>query len=379
MFSEAEKNSRHRAIGHFLSAQNLKALILIGEPSPGWGFCGHFRYYTNNRVIFSRQVVVVFADSESVLFAESEFQRQTALKRSFVSDCRLSNNFVADVADLLKERGVFAGRVGVNFEILPSAWHTYLKQKLPQVELVETHEHILKIRFERSREEMDIFRKGAALGDGGFEAALRVIRPGVSEYEIVAAIENYARARGGEEHFTLIGSGRFALGDNNGTLIMSSPSHRRIELGDSITMEITPRYEGYWTQLVRTVNVGKNNTDLLKIHRVCRDAIIKGLEQFKPGKMVKDVVSAMESYVASCGYVLKPPIGHICGVDLIEARVSSENETLLKPGTAVIIHPTVFTPDGKTSFFWGETYLVTEDGYERLHRTGDELFMYKTI
>jgi len=373
MFSKAEKDSRHRAIGHFLDAQNLKALLLIGGTSPGWGFCGHFRYYTNNRVIFSRQVVVVFADSESVLFAESEFQRQAALKRSFVSDCRLSNNFVADVAYLLKERGVFEGRVGVNFEILPSAWQMYLTQELPQIELVETHEHILKIRFERSREEMDNYRKGAALGDGGFGAALKVIRPGVSEYEIIAAIENYARARGGEEHFTLIGSGKFSFGDNNSTLIMASPSHRRIEQGDSITMEITPRYDGYWTQLVRTVNVGKDNADLLKIHNVCRNAIIKGLEQFKAGKMVKDVVSVMESYVDSCGYVLKPPIGHICGVDLIEARVSGENETILKPGTAVIIHPTVFTPDGTTSFFCGETYLVTEEGYERLHRTGDEL------
>jgi len=39
----------------------------------------------------------------------------------------------------------------------------------------------------------------------------------------------------------------------------------------------------------------------------------------------------------------------------------------------VILHPTVFTPDLKNSFFWGETYLVTEDGCERLHHASDEL------
>ena len=44
-----------------------------------------------------------------------------------------------------------------------------------------------------------------------------------------------------------------------------------------------------------------------------------------------------------------------------------------RQGTAVIIHPTVFTPDGKNSFFWGETYLVTDDGYERLNHASDEL------
>jgi Xaa-Pro aminopeptidase len=138
-------------------------------------------------------------------------------------------------------------------------------------------------------------------------------------------------------------------------------------------MEITPRYEGYWTQLVRTVNVGRSNRDLEKIHRVCLGALKKSLGVMKPGKRVKDVVLAMEEPVKEAGYLLKPPIGHICGVDLLEARVSQQNETVLEPGMAVIIHPTVFTPDGKRSFFWGETYLVGPDGFERLHRSTDEL------
>lgn len=195
----------------------------------------------------------------------------------------------------------------------------------------------------------------------------------MDEYEIAAAIEQYARARGAEDHFTLIGSGKFSLGDDNSLPLPFSPSPRKIEPGDSILMEITPRYEGYWTQLVRTVNVGIPNGDLNKMHKICCDAIKKGLEILRPGITVRDLVLAMEDYVAGCGYLLKPPLGHICGVDLVEARVTRQNEMVLEPGTAVIIHPTVFTPDGKNSFFWGETYLVKEDGYERLHRSNDEL------
>ncbi|MGD0236824.1 MAG: hypothetical protein ABSC55_20080 [Syntrophorhabdales bacterium] len=60
-------------------------------------------------------------------------------------------------------------------------------------------------------------------------------------------------------------------------------------------------------------------------------------------------------------------------MDLNEARISPQNGQTLEAGTAVIIHPTVFTPDGKNSFFWGETYLVTDDGYERLNHASDEL------
>ena len=115
------------------------------------------------------------------------------------------------------------------------------------------------------------------------------------------------------------------------------------------------------------------NHDLEKLQKICCGAIRKGLEVFGPGKTVKQVVLAMEAYVTDAGYLLKPPLGHLCGVDLIEARVSPQNEMVLQLGMAVIIHPTVFTPDGKNSFFWGETYLVTKGGYERLHKTGDEL------
>jgi Xaa-Pro aminopeptidase len=373
-FSPAERESRDKAIRKIFETEQLQALLLIGNTSVGPGFNGDLRYYTDNRIIFYRQVVVIFPQSEPVLFAGTEIQRQAALRRSSVKDCRvIGDHLIAEVADLLRERGVSKGRVGVNLEMLPTAWYLYLKQVFPQVEWMETHGPIMQLRSHPSKEEMEIFRKGAKLGDAGFDAALKMIRPGVNEFEIAAEIERAARREGGEDHFTLIGSGKFSFGDDNTLPLLYSPSARRIQLGDSVVMEITPRYEGYWTQLVRTVNVGRSNMDLEKIHHVCLGATKKSLGQVKPGKRVKDVVLALEESVKEAGYLLKPPIGHICGVDLLEARVSQQNETVLEPGMAVIIHPTVFTPEGKRSFFWGETYLVTPDGFERLHRSTDEL------
>jgi hypothetical protein len=89
MFTISEKESRHRAIEQALHTDNLKALILVGDTSVGSGFYGDLRYFTNYRVIFYRQVVVVFSDSKPVLFLGSNgAQEQGATQRSFVSDCR---------------------------------------------------------------------------------------------------------------------------------------------------------------------------------------------------------------------------------------------------------------------------------------------------
>jgi Xaa-Pro aminopeptidase len=372
-FSDTERKRRQEAIRRIMDTRGLKALILFGDTNVGSDVLGDLRYYVDHRNIAGRQVAMLFPRREPVLFVGSAIQRQAAERRSSIRDCRLSDSMPADMVKLLKEQNVLEGKVGVNFEVLPVSWYHSLKKELPGIDWVETHEDILSLRLHHVPEEADLFRKGAALGDGGYEVALITIRPGISEYEIAAAIEAYARARGAEQHFTLVGSGKFAPGDQNGLPLPYSPSVRRVEAGDSVVMEISPRLEGYWTQLVRTVNVGSPNAELEKLHRISRDAIRKALEVFKPGKTIRDVVATMDAHIKSCGYIPRPPYGHVCGVDLIDARVSPQNEQVLEPGTAVILHPTVFTPDLKNSFFWGETYLVTEDGCERLHHASDEL------
>lgn len=373
--SRSERERRDKAMRGIMEADGLGALILLGDTNVGSDIYGDFRYYVDNRIIFYRQVAVLFRDAQPVLFVGSAIQRQAASRRSSIPDSRLSNDMPSDIVNLLKDHKITDGKVGLNFEVFPVSWYNYLKKELPGVDWVEAHKQILDVRFRPGGEEAALFRESGVLADGGYEAARKMIQPGVTEYQIAAAIEEYARARGAEHHFTLVGSGRFALGDKNELPLPYSPSRRRVEAGDSVVMEITPCVEGYWTQLVRTVNVGSPNADLEKLYRVSRDAIKKGLEVFKPGKTVRDVVLAMDEYIKGCGYLLKPPCGHVCAVDLVEARVSAQNEQPLIPGMAVIIHPTVFTPDEKNSFFWGETYLVTDDGYERLNRASDELVM----
>jgi Xaa-Pro aminopeptidase len=372
-FSSMERERRKRAMERIMESADLRALLLLGDTNVGNNIYGDFRYFVDNRIIFYRQVAVLFPGSEPVLLAGSAIQRQAASQRSSIRDCRQSDNLAEDLLRLLKERNISSGKVGVNLEVLPASWYNFLRQELPGIELVETHEQIFEVRGVPTGEEAELFRACGPLGDGGYEAALRMIRPGVSEYEITAAIEEYARARGAEQHFTLIGSGRFALGDKNGLPLPYSPSHRRIEAGDSVVLEITPCLEGYWTQLVRTVNVGEPNTELEKLYRVTLGALKKGLEFFKPGNTIREVVSAVDEYVKNAGYLPKPPYGHVCGVDLVEARVAARNEQVLQPGTAVILHPTVQTPDGKNSFFWGETYLITENGYEPVNHAKSDL------
>lgn len=372
-FTEAEKKRRHEAIQKLMKEKDLQALVLIGNMTVGHSYHGDFRYYTNNHIFFQRQVAVVFPGSEPVLFNYSDFSRRASMERSLIDDVRVSTNFIADTVELIKTKGASKGRIGVNFEMLSATWYLYLRTELAKAQLLDVHDDIMEIRFQHSDEEIEVYRKGAALADAGFEAALKMIRPGVSEYEIIAEIEHVSRRQGADEHFTLIGSGKFSFSNDRSLPLPVTPSERRIQEGDSIVLEITPRYQGYWTQLVRMVNVGQRNDELEQIQIVARDAIRRGLEEFKPGNKVKDVALAMQAYIAQTGFVPRAPFGHVCGIDLVEERVSLDNERLFVPGFAAIVHPMVKTADDKNLIFWGETYLATKEGYERLHKTGDDL------
>ena len=372
-FSGAERARREKAIRGVMEAKGLEALILIGDTNVGSEYLGDFRYYVDNRIIAGQQAAVLLPQGEPVLFVGTAIQQQAASRRSSVRDCRVSDNLLADTVGLLKKQNILKGKIGISFAMVSVPWFNYLKKELPDIEWIETHEDIFDIRTHHTPEEADLFRKCGMIGAGEFEAAAKMIKPGVTEYEIAAAIEEHGRVLGAEQHFTLVGSGRYVPGEGNGLPLPYSPSQRPVEVGDSVVMEITPRVEGYWTQIVRTVNVARPNAELEKLYRVSCDAIRKGLEVFKPGKTIRDVVLAMDAYVKECGYLFRPPTGHICGVDLIEGRVSPQNTRVLEPGTAVIIHPTVGTPDGKNTFFWGETYLVTDTGHERLNPVTDEL------
>ena len=372
MMTVKEMERRRKAISQILQSANLKALLLIGDAGHGWEFNGDLRYYINNRTISQREAVVILPDSEPVYFSPTTGKVTELKARSFLNDCRPSAFPITDTIEFLKERGISSGIIGVNFEMLPAAWLARLKEAFPKIEWVETHDRILPLRLQKSREEVDILRTAASLADGSYEAGLKAIRPGMTEFEVIAEIEHFSRARGAEEHFTQIGSGKFSFSEGT-NLIFYYPTQRRIEKGESLLMEITPRYAGYWTQVVRAVNVGQPNPDLEKLQKVSRDILNAGLEHFKPGNKMKDFVLAMEAYAKHLGYPVGGAFGHMTGIDQIEGRVSSQNELELTPGTSVIIHPLVFTPDRRNWTVSGETYLVTENGYERLNKTSEAL------
>ncbi len=109
----------------------------------------------------------------------------------------------------------------------------------------------------------------------------------------------------------------------------------------------------------------------MKLHEVSVKSIKKALPYLKPGYKVAKPMSVMEECVRASGLDCTPVYGHIVGIDMVEDRPTPKNETDIVPGMIFIVHPWPLL--GESSLLWGETYLTTANGNQRLNRVGDEL------
>ena len=149
----------------------------------------------------------------------------------------------------------------VSLSSLPLSWHERLRHEFPWTDLVEMGPEIEKMRYIKGEEEIELAQRSAQAADKGFNEVLTFLKPGMREFDALSLLERAMKAEGGDDFFDLIFSGPFEPGVKLAPFAITGrkePS-RMIQAGDSVLLEITPRYGGYWSQLVRVINVGREN------------------------------------------------------------------------------------------------------------------------
>ena len=375
MFSTAEKDRRLNTAAAIMDRYGLGAIYLPGNSVVGPYAFGAQRYLTDSRITFNYKSVVLLKGNRLIAVVNDLMGKINTFQSPFFSDAVINQDHLQGVIDLLKENGINSGTVGTIFEVLPAAWLLRLREELPGIDFIDVSEQLFTARAEKSMEEVETQRICAGIADAGFRALCQTVRPGLFENEIAAEIDRVMQRMGAEENFALITSGKFSIKNNRlPPLHHYSALNRKLEAGDVIAAEISPRYNGYWTQKVRTVCLGEVNKDA----EILSDLITRSIEAVKPILRAKtpicEIVRNVREYIEAAGYLFEMPCGHLAGVDLNEGDMTEDNTTPLESGMLLIIHPTVTTNDMDTGIFWGESYQITDDGFEEPMLSGEKLF-----
>ena len=363
--SDQVKQTRYRAVRQTMAEQGLDALIARGS-SAVRGDGAAFRFLTDFPNINIPLVLVFFRDEKiaPVMLVESRFQAMRAKKYSWIDDIRLSSRFLESLLEVLREKRLERATVGIDgLDRLPYLWVQRIEETFPELKIAEFGPVLKKLRATVDGEETRLVKKSAALVDEAFTEGIKRIKPGKTEWEVMAYIDFLLKSQGVEKSFNIISQGP--------TVDAYPASGRKIPKKGMVFVEITAQYGGYWTQLARAVSLGKPDKDLIKLHEVSVQAIKQALKYLKPGFRVSKPMSVMEQFVRDSGLDCTPVYGHIVGIDMVEDRPTPQNETEIVPGMIFIVHPWPLLRE--SSLLWGETYLTTASGNQRLNKVGDEL------
>ncbi len=375
-FTLEERERRYRVVRENMKKEGLDALIVFGGTGVGGRWNGNFTYLSNYPLIFSTALIYFPLEGAPAMFLPGENQLLDARRAGWVEDLRLSEHNVADLCRYLKSSKKTALKVGVSsLDALPVNSFQELQEQLPKCRFVEGSSAVFPARIVKSAEEIDMARRGARVGDKGWERALQVIKPGLSELQLMAEVEAVMTQEGADAFFDMLSAGRPDGEEDLFSGFVIPPTSRTFRDGDLVLLEITPRVGGYWNQIVRLVSLGEPPEYIARAHKACLEAKQRALEHLKPGEGFAAMAHAASDVLKEHGYSMKEAgSGHFAGLDLSESPMTLDSKVILEPGMLVTLHPMVPTGEWRQMFI-GETYVVTPDGHEMLNHCKEEIII----
>ncbi|GEN84210.1 peptidase M24 [Sporosarcina luteola] len=232
---------------------------------------------------------------------------------------------------------------------------------------------IEKLRMVKSADEIEILKQAAKIADDAFAHICTFIKPGVTELEVSNELEMFMRKQGATSSSfdTIVASGE------RGALPHGVATDKVIQSGELVTLDYGALYNGYISDITRTVAVGEPSEKMKEIYEVTRVAQQLALEQIKPGMTGIEADAIARDYIKSKGYgeAFGHSTGHGIGLEVHEAPgLSFRSETVLSPNMAVTVEPGIYLP-GIGGVRIEDDIIITEEGNVRLTHSPKELII----
>ncbi len=249
----------------------------------------------------------------------------------------------------------------------------------------------------KSEQDLVLYRKTGQIAGEVLTRLIPEVKEGVSTYHLAKLAEKWIK-----EDYGAIPSSigqydfKFALCSSvNSVVCHGVPSEEEIlKNGDIINLDVTVKKHGFVADTSRMYLVGNCSEEAIRLSKVTRECLFKGIEQVKPGNTIGDIGFAISKYATRHGYsVVKEYCGHGIGKAMHEEPSvphygKKGKGVILKEGMVFTIEPminqgldaieyleddwTVVTRDGKLSAQWEHTIAVTKTGYEILTLRDEE-------
>ena len=365
---------RWQKVQQVLQEQDLDMILAYADDRATYG-TAYGRYFADMPVHFENVLVLFARDRDPVLLVGPETDGYAQL-RSTIRDIRVLAEFSAEdedypfstvipLADIVADVAGSPKRIGLAAKVHMSATlFESICSALPQAEFVNVDEAMSVIRGIKTPAEIEVIRYAYKIADLGMEAAIRAIRPGITEREVAAEAE-YAMRKAGCEGYgidTMVASGV------NTDHIIARTTMRVIEENDVVCLTIAPRYEGYHGACARTVVVGDVGETFMAALRASVQAQETCAAHLLPGNVGSEVEQMGRDIMEKAGYGKNFMYSglHSVGVTEFEPPILGPSSTAkIQENMVISIDIPLYEADIH-GFRTESGYLITADGPEKL-------------
>ena len=343
-----------------LPEYGIDAMLLSSAPGEYYGIGFHGEGY----VVVTAGECRYFTDSRYIEAAEK------TVTGAVITMTNRERNYPALLQQAIDELGI--RRLGFEDGYMTVAQYRYLDNAL-QVELVPAQGLVNGLRAAKDQEEIDAMVQAQRISERAFDEILKFIRPGVTEKEIAAKLE-YDMLRFGAQKMSF---DPIVVSGPNGSLPHGIPGDKKVANGEFITMDFGCIYNGYCSDMTRTVALGEPTEEMRKVYNVVLQAQLAGLAASRAGVTGKSIDAAARKVIEDAGYgdYFGHGYGHSVGIEIHESpNANTRDETLMPVGAAVSAEPGIYLP-GRFGVRIEDVAVMTEDGCVDITKAPKELIV----
>ncbi len=349
-----------------MKERDVKALVL--SPSMNMLYTTGFNTFPGERLLVS----VLDAAGEVVFIVPKMYEQEVSEKAVF--DRIISWDDSQDPGKILevlcneKEFG------GSTIAIEDNMWFVAFEKiyaAFKGARFIKASSIVGELRKYKTAAEAEKMRKSSELADKSIGMIIPMIKAGMKEIEVKELLEAELKKQGfsNPAFDTIIGSGP------NSALPHYTAGDRVLKAGDSVVIDFGGVYQGYNSDMTRTIMLGKASEEYREVYETVREAQKKAVEAVKPGMKASEIDAAARSYITEKGYgdYFIHRTGHGIGMEVHEEPyISDISKSVLQPGMMFSIEPGVYLP-GKFGVRIEDLVMVTETGVEVLNKYSKEL------
>ncbi len=233
------------------------------------------------------------------------------------------------------------------------------EQLLEGFNLIPSCGVIEKMRIHKDEREIENIIHAQRIAEAAFQHILDYITPDRTEIDVALELEFFMRSHGAKS----VSFDTIAVSGSASSRPHGVPRPVKLESG-FLTMDYGALYNGYCSDMTRTVVVGKCTDEMKRVYETVLAAQTAAIEAYAVGKTGKELDAVARRIIYDAGYkgCFGHGLGHGVGMDIHEApRVSAISEAVIEPGHVVTCEPGIYL-EGKFGVRIEDMVIFTAKG-----------------